>query len=137
LPRAHEFRLRGPGAALNAADIQPVASGADVAAAGNGQAGAGTQSVQPQKTVVDKVYIAPTPAPKSSTQGAEQSVNRHTVHWPTAQGQQSDSAAAMAAVAGEATTDMADLRLCHRAGLTSRPPHPGIRGTGDCQAQQA
>lgn len=59
------FVFAGPGAAKNTADSQPVASAADVAAVGNGQAGAGNQNVQPQKkTVVDKVYIAPTPAPK-------------------------------------------------------------------------
>lgn len=59
------FVFAGPGAALNAADSQPVANTADAAAVGNGQPGAGDQSVQPQKkTVVDKVYIAPTPAPK-------------------------------------------------------------------------
>ena len=59
------FVFAGPGAAVNTADSQPVATSADVAAVGNGQAGAGNQQVQPQKkTVVDKVYVAPTPAPK-------------------------------------------------------------------------
>jgi hypothetical protein len=63
------FVFAGPDAAKTTADSQPVAQAADVGVAaagkssGNGPgAGQGAQT-QPKK-VVDKVYIAPTPAPK-------------------------------------------------------------------------
>jgi len=84
------FVFAGPGAALNAADSQPVANTADVAAVGTGQAGAGNQSVQPQKkTVVDKVYVAPTPAPKvihvkPATRNNQPGANTPATHQPPA-----------------------------------------------------
>ena len=74
------FVFTGPGTAVIAAASPGIANGSDPAAVGNGQPGAGDQGVQPQKTVVDKVYIAPTPAPKVGHPGRQH------------QGQQSDSA---------------------------------------------
>lgn len=65
------FIFAAPATNLAAADNQPVAAAdTNVAAAPNNGTGnnAGDQNVQPQtktKTVIDKVYIAPTPAPKT------------------------------------------------------------------------
>jgi hypothetical protein len=87
------FVFAGPGTAVTTAASPGIANGSDPAAVGDGQRGAGNQSVQPQKTVVDKVYIAPTPAPKvvhprapsHPSTGTPSTGRQH-------QGQQSDSA---------------------------------------------
>lgn len=59
------FVFAGPGATKQTADTQPVAQAADsnVAATADHSNGAAGQGAQTKK-VVDKVYIAPTPAPK-------------------------------------------------------------------------
>lgn len=79
------FVFAGPGAAANTADSQPVANSADVAAVGNGQAGAGNQNIQPhKKTIVDKVYVAPTPAPKVIHVNPKGPGNQPSTTTPTA-----------------------------------------------------
>ncbi len=87
------FVFAGPGTAVTTAASPGIANGSDPAAVGDGQLGAGNQSVQPQKTVVDKVYIAPTPAPKVGHPRATSNPSNGTPSTGRQhQGQQSDSA---------------------------------------------